>query len=68
MPASQPGVGSLLTLGGTIVACVVAGLGLGLLADHGFHTLPVFTLLGLGLGVVAAGWTSYLQVRGFLRD
>lgn len=68
MPASQPGVGSLLTLGGSIVACVVVGLGIGLLADRHFHTLPVFVLVGLGTGIAAAVWASYVQVRRFLRD
>lgn len=33
---------------------VFAGLGTGFLLDNLFKTLPVFTLIGLGAGVIAA--------------
>jgi F0F1-type ATP synthase assembly protein I len=38
---------------------VVAGLAFGFLVDGWLRTSPVFTLIGLGLGVAAAGYTIW---------
>ena len=54
-------------LGGLLVGAVVAGLVLGLLVDDAAGTSPVFTLLGVGLGIVAGGLGFWLRVRAALR-
>jgi F0F1-type ATP synthase assembly protein I len=47
---------------------LIAPLGLGWVADRYLHTLPVFTLVGLALGIVSAGRYTYVEFRRFLRD
>lgn len=49
-----PGLGDLLSLGATLASCLVVGFGLGWLADLPGGTFPIFALIGLALGVVAA--------------
>jgi F0F1-type ATP synthase assembly protein I len=62
-----PGLRDLLTLGGMLVGCIVAGLLLGLLLDGWFDTSPAFVLAGTALGIVAAATGFWLRVRVFLR-
>ena len=57
----------LIGLGGLLVGAVVAGLVVGLLVDHAAGTSPVFTLLGVFLGIVAGGVGFWLRVRTALR-
>ena len=57
----------LIGLGGLLVGAVVAGLVLGLVVDDAAGTRPVFTLLGVGLGIVAGGLGFWLRVRSALR-
>lgn len=47
---------------------LVVALGLGWVADRLFHTLPVFTFVGLVLGIVLAGRYTYGKFRSFFRD
>ncbi len=47
---------------------LVIALGLGFLADSLLKTLPIFTLVGLALGIVWAGRYTYLTFRKFFRD
>jgi F0F1-type ATP synthase assembly protein I len=47
---------------------LVVPLGLGWLVDTLLHTLPALTLVGLLVGVVAAGRYTYLEFRKFLRN
>lgn len=47
---------TVVTLGTTLVACIVGGLLLGLFGDHIFGTSPLLLLLGLLLGIVGAGF------------
>jgi F0F1-type ATP synthase assembly protein I len=47
---------------------LAVGLGLGLLADGLMHTLPVFTLVGLAVGITCAGRYTYVEFRRFFRD
>ncbi len=54
MSADGPQVGDLLSMGVSIALCLVAGFGLGWLLDLPLGTFPVFALVGLGLGIVAA--------------
>ena len=57
----------LAGLGGLLVGCVVAGLVIGLLVDSSAGTSPTFTLVGIGVGIVAGGVGFWLTVRSFLR-
>ena len=54
-----PDLGDLLSLGMSLATCLVVGFGLGWLADLPGGTFPVFALVGLALGVVAACFTFY---------
>ena len=68
MPQGPPSVWQLVTLGGTFVGCLVGGLVIGLLLDRVLQTLPVFTLIGLGVGMVGACLAGYVRIRPFLKD
>jgi len=63
---SQPSAWDLLTLSGTIAGCVVAGIVAGWLVDRAAGTLPVFILVGLGVGMVAGGLAAYGKIRSYL--
>lgn len=54
-------------LGGLLVGAVVAGLVLGLLLDDAVGTRPIFTLVGVALGIVSGGVGFWLRVRTALR-
>jgi F0F1-type ATP synthase assembly protein I len=43
--------------------CLAAGAGLGIGVDAAAHTGPLFTLVGLGLGVVAGVLYTVTKVR-----
>jgi F0F1-type ATP synthase assembly protein I len=58
----------LAELGGLLVGAVVGGLVLGLLLDHVAGTSPVFTLIGIFLGIVCASVGFWVRVRAALRD
>ncbi len=62
------GVWDLVTLGGTLLGCLVGGLVIGLLLDRQFDALPVYTLVGIAVGIVSGGVVTYLRIREFLRD
>ena len=57
----------LAGLGGMLAGAVVVGLVLGLLADHAAGTSPLWTLVGIGLGIVAAGIGFWVRVRSVLK-
>ena len=57
----------LVGLGGLLAGAVVVGLVLGLVVDDLAGTSPVFTLLGIGLGIVAGGVGFWARVRAALR-
>jgi F0F1-type ATP synthase assembly protein I len=57
----------LAGIGGLLAGAVVAGTVLGLVVDDQAGTAPVFTLLGVGLGIVAGGIGFWLKVRAALR-
>ncbi len=63
-----PDLPTLLGLGVTIAAFLLIGLGLGWLADEMLHSLPVFVLIGLALGVIGASWYVYAQFKKFMKD
>jgi F0F1-type ATP synthase assembly protein I len=57
----------LLGLGGLLAGAVVAGTVLGLVVDNAAGTSPVFTLIGVALGIVSAGIGFWVKVREALR-
>jgi F0F1-type ATP synthase assembly protein I len=57
----------LIGLGGAVVAAVVGGLVAGLLLDAWLGTSPVLTLVGVFVGMVAAGAVFWLRVRAAMR-
>ena len=63
---SQPSPWELLGLGTAIAVCVVAGMGLGWVVDRALRTIPVFILVGLGLGTVAGVLIAYRRIRPYL--
>jgi F0F1-type ATP synthase assembly protein I len=60
------GLWDLVTLGSVMLGCLVGGCGLGLLLDAHFGTLPVFTLTGLGVGIVSGAMVSVRRIRHYL--
>ena len=54
-------------LGGLLAGAVIAGTLIGLLIDAQAGTSPVFTLLGVGLGIVTGAIGFWLRVRSALR-
>jgi F0F1-type ATP synthase assembly protein I len=63
-----PGWASFLGLGAVTALLFVIGLGLGWLIDRMLHTLPIFTLVGLVLGIAAAGMYTYVEIRKYIKD
>lgn len=54
-------------LGGLLVGSVVAGLVIGVFVDDRAGTSPLFSLLGIGVGVILGGVGFWLRVRAALR-
>ena len=57
----------LAGLGGMLAGAVVAGLVLGLLADRATGDSPTWTLVGIGLGILAAIAGFWFPVRSVLK-
>jgi F0F1-type ATP synthase assembly protein I len=57
----------LAGLGGMLTGAVVAGLVLGLLADHAADSSPLWTLVGIFAGILAGGVCFWLRVRSVLK-
>lgn len=60
-------VSRLLTIGIVLALCLVAGLAAGWVVDAAVGTAPVFLLVGLLLGIVAAGCYTVVQFRNQLK-
>ncbi len=58
----------LVGLGGLLAGAVVGGTVIGYLLDNAAGTTPVFTLVGLALGMVAGAVAFWARVRSALRD
>jgi hypothetical protein len=61
-------VRDLVGLGAYNVGCLVGGLALGWFVDDRVDSTPVFTLVGLALGIAVGIWGSWLRIRMFLRS
>jgi F0F1-type ATP synthase assembly protein I len=61
-----PEIGDLLGMGGSIAGMLVLGFGAGWLVDRGFGSFPLYALVGLGLGIVAACYYMYGQFKKFM--
>lgn len=57
----------LLGLGWYVVTALVGGLVLGLLLDNWIDVSPLFTLLGLALGLIVAFWGVYRMLAPLLK-
>jgi F0F1-type ATP synthase assembly protein I len=66
-PASSPNWALGLDLGVRLGLSVVIGLGLGILVDNWLHTSPLFTLIGMVLGIGAAMVTIWRVARDAMR-
>jgi F0F1-type ATP synthase assembly protein I len=60
------GVWNLIGIGSYLAACLAAGMGVGWLADDWLASSPVFTLVGLVLGIAVGVLGVWLQVKRFL--
>jgi F0F1-type ATP synthase assembly protein I len=63
-----PGWPSLLGMGVALALLLVIGLAVGWVIDTFAHTLPIFTLVGLVVGIAAAGRYAYVEFHKFYRD
>ncbi|MQA12859.1 MAG: hypothetical protein GEV09_01465 [Pseudonocardiaceae bacterium] len=63
-----PDLSDLLAFGMTTAACLVAGLAVGWFVDATLDTLPVFTLVGLGLGIVVTCLYVYAKLMKYLKE
>ena len=68
MTREAPGWPSLLGMGVALALLLVAGLAVGWVIDRFAHTLPIFTLVGLVVGIAAATRYAYAEFRKFYRD
>lgn len=58
----------LIGIGTTIAVLVAGGMAFGWLIDDLVGTFPIFTLVGLVVGMTAAGWQLYSMFRKFTQD
>jgi F0F1-type ATP synthase assembly protein I len=59
--------GIAFDLGLRLGISVALGLGLGLVLDNWLRTLPLFTLIGVALGIGAAMYTIWTVARDAMR-
>jgi F0F1-type ATP synthase assembly protein I len=58
----------LVGIGWYFAACIVVGVGVGVLVDKQLDTKPALTLLGLTLGLVLAFYGGYLELKEVVAD
>jgi F0F1-type ATP synthase assembly protein I len=64
-PRSGPGIMVFAGLGMLNAACLLVGLGAGWLVDRALHTLPVFMMVGLVLGIVVGVVLSRRELKQY---
>jgi F0F1-type ATP synthase assembly protein I len=57
-----------VAVGSAIAGLIAGGTVLGWFVDSRAGTSPVFVLLGLALGMVAASSYAYVKFRSFMKD
>ena len=57
----------LSQLGFMVLACIMAGFGLGLYIDDWLDTFPVFLILLLIAGIAGGFWRAYVMIMRTLR-
>ena len=60
---SRSQTAQLVNLGTMLFACVAVGLAVGYVADRWLGTSPWLLLIGLALGIVAAGVNFYRTIK-----
>ncbi len=65
--APRPGAGLVFDLGLRLAVSVILGLGPGLFVDNWLGTTPIFTLIGMLVGISAAMYTIWIVARSGLR-
>jgi F0F1-type ATP synthase assembly protein I len=65
-PNDPPSPWTLVGVGSAIAALVAGGLVGGYLIDSNQHTLPVYTFVGLAVGILAACLYAYARFRKFM--
>jgi F0F1-type ATP synthase assembly protein I len=58
----------LAGLGGLLVGAVVGGLVIGILVDNAAGSAPLWTLVGIAVGILLGGIGFAVRVRSALRD
>ena len=66
-PTAPATWGLAFDIGIRLGVCVVIGLGGGLLLDNWLGTRPIFTLIGMVLGIAAAMYTLWDVARDAMR-
>lgn len=56
------GIGLALSIGFTVIGCILTGTIIGYYLDNFFHTEPIFMIIGIILGVVSAFLALYRMV------
>jgi hypothetical protein len=65
-PKQPPSPWTLVGVGSAIAAMVAGGLVIGFLIDSNQHSLPLWTFVGLGVGIIAACSYAYARFRKFM--
>ena len=68
MASNPPSPARLIGLGSAVVGFVILGLVGGLVLDATLDASPLFTMIGLGLGIVGAAGTLIVEFRAFMKD
>jgi F0F1-type ATP synthase assembly protein I len=61
-----PEIGDLLGMGGSIAGLLIVGFGVGWWIDRSLDSFPLWALVGLGLGIIAASLYMYSQFKKFM--
>jgi F0F1-type ATP synthase assembly protein I len=65
---TPPSPRELLGVGSAIAVLVAGGMLLGWFIDSKADTLPVFTLVGLAVGITSACFYAYFKFRRFMKN